>query len=146
MRIPKNLLSAGLAALLGLTPSARAADVALSGGWFRVLPAGLPAAGYFELHNGTGKTVSLVSAASPGCGMLMLHQSQDSGGMSRMVDVQRVDVAPGTTVKFAPGGYHLMCMDPTPLLKPGARVAVTLQFADGSKLTSNFVARNIRGK
>ena len=135
---------AALALLIFATPAKGA--VVVSNGWIRLLPAGLPAAGYFDLHNGGDKSVSLTGASSPACGMLMLHKSKNTGGMMRMEDVFSVEVAPRATLKFAPGGYHLMCMDPSPALKPGAHAAVTLTFSDGTKATSEFAVRNAAGK
>jgi periplasmic copper chaperone A len=137
------LAMAGLAAMV-LCTHADAAGPTIRNAWLRVLPAGLPAGGYFELHNGGTRTISLTGAASPGCGMLMLHKSETAGGMSRMTDVERVDAAPGQTITFAPGGYHLMCMDPKPMLKPGTHIPVTLRFADGSALTADFDVRAAR--
>jgi copper(I)-binding protein len=131
--------------LLILGSPAKAAPT-VSNGWIRLLPAGLPAAGYFDLHNGGDKAISLTGASSPACGMLMLHQSENVGGTMRMEDVASVEVAPGATLKFAPGGYHLMCIDPSPGLKPSGHAAVTLVFADGTKVTSDFAVRNAAGK
>jgi hypothetical protein len=142
-----NLHLAGMVALALLifaTPAKAA--VTVGHGWIRLLPADLPAAGYFDLHNGGDKPMSLTGANSPACGMLMLHKSENAGGMTRMVDVGSVEVAPRATLKFAPGSYHLMCMDPSPALKPGARVSVTLVFSDGTKLTSEFAVRGAAGK
>jgi len=136
---------AGLA-LLALTVQADASGASVSNGWIRKLPSGLPAAGYFDLHNGGAKSISLTGANSPGCGMLMLHKSEDMGGMMHMDDVSGVDVAPGATIKFAPGGYHLMCMSPKPSLTPGSTVPVTLEFADGTKLPTTFAVRDANGK
>jgi copper(I)-binding protein len=129
-----------------LAAPAAAGEVRVSDAWIRSLPANVPAGGYFTLHN-TGKTqVSLTGAASLACGMLMMHKSSDSGGMSSMEDVTSVAVPAGSTVKFAPGGYHLMCMDPAASVKPGASVAVTLSFSDGSKTTAQFAVKNAQGK
>jgi len=136
---------AGLVILI-LISQANAAGATLSDGWIRRLPGDLPAAGYFTLHNGGAKSVALTGAESPLCGMLMLHKSENMGGMEHMSDVARVDVAPGETVKFAPGGYHLMCMMPAPALKPGGRASVTLIFADGTRLQSQFAVRGASGK
>ena len=135
---------AALALLLFAVPAKAAPTVANA--WMRLLPAGLPAAGYFDLHNGGDTSISLTGASSPACGMLMLHKSENVGGMTHMEEVSGVDLAPRATMKFAPGGYHLMCMNPNPALKPGAHVAVTLIFADGTKVTSEFAARNAAGK
>jgi copper(I)-binding protein len=60
--------------------------------------------------------------------------------------LETVDVAPGSMVSFAPGGYHLMCMDSKPMLKPGSKVPVTLQFAGGASLTAQFDVRTATGR
>ena len=135
---------AALALLIFATPAR--AEPTVSHAWIRLLPAGLPAAGYFDLHNGGGKTISLTAASSPACGMVMLHKSENVGGTMRMTEVQSIDVAPSATLKFAPGGYHLMCMMPATGLKPGGQVAVTLDFADGTKVMSRFSLRNAAGR
>jgi copper(I)-binding protein len=56
----------------------------------------------------------LRAAQSDACGMVMLHKSSRGGGMATMSDVPEVKLAPHETVKFEPGSYHLMCMDPRP--------------------------------
>ena len=142
-----SLHLAGMAALaiVILASPARATPI-VSNGWIRLLPAGLPAAGYFDLHNGGGKVISLTGAASPACGMLMLHKSGDVGGTMRMDEVGSIEVAPHATLKFAPGGYHLMCMMPSTGLKPGQHTPVTLTFGDGTNVTGDFVIRNAAGK
>lgn len=131
-----------------LTVSAVKSDVAVtvSGGWFRALPATVPSGAYFTLRNNGTKPVSLTGADSPACGMLMLHKSENHGGMGGMTMMETVDVAPGSTVSFAPGGYHLMCMDSKPILKPGSKVPVTLQFAGGASLTAQFDVRTAIGR
>ncbi len=131
---------------LFLAPPALASGVQVSDAWFRALPAKVPAGGYFTLRNSGTAEVALTGTQTPACSMLMLHRSTESGGMSSMEDVASVPVAPGETVKFAPGGYHLMCMDPSPAMKPGNTVAVTFKFSDGSKVTANFAVRNAQGK
>lgn len=120
--------------------------VAIANGWFRSLPAHLPAGGYFELRNVGKLPVALVHADSPACGMTMLHKSEQKGGMDSMSDVTRVDVPPGGTVKFAPGGYHLMCMDPGPTMKRGSSVSVNFRFSDGSAVTARFPVRGATGQ
>jgi periplasmic copper chaperone A len=49
-------------------------------------------------------------------------------------------------VRFAPGGYHLMCMQPAAAMRPGKTVAVTLDFAGGETLSAPFPVRNATGK
>ena len=152
--------------LLACAPvAARAADgLAVSGQWMRALAAGLPAAGYFTLANGSGQPARLVGARSPACGSLTLHQtvrqhtmSAMSGmdpqnpahgmpGMSMMQPVDGVPVAAHGTIRFMPGGYHLMCEQPTDAVRPGQSIPVTLLFEPGGSLDAAFPVRSARGR
>jgi periplasmic copper chaperone A len=123
---------------------AQAGGVTVTDAWIRALPPSVPSGGYFTLHNGTVKPVTLTTAQSPACGMLMLHKSDSAAGMTSMDDVTELVVPAGGTVKFAPGGYHLMCMEAT--AKPGQHVPVTLNFRGGAKVTASFAVRNAAGK
>ncbi len=118
----------------------------VSDGWFRALPENLPSGGYFTLTNGSTVPVVLTGASSPACQSLMLHKSETANGMAQMTDAANILVAAGATLKFAPGGYHLMCMSPTPEMKPGATVFVTLQFQSGKAVTTPFTVKNARGQ
>lgn len=137
-----------LAALLagaGFAACAVAAAPTVSDGWIRALPGDSPAGGYFTLHN-PGKTPLLLTGVnSPACGMAMLHKTAKIGGTVRMMMVDNVAVPAGGTLRFEPGGYHVMCMNPNKL-KPGTSVKVTLTFADGTSLTTNFAVKNATGQ
>ena len=132
--------------LLSTVAVAATPDITIEKGWIRALPGTAPSGGYFVLHNTGKKAATLVGAESPACGMLMLHKSEDKGGMSSMSDVAEVPVAAGADVQFTPGSFHLMCMDTKPSIKPGGTVAVTLNFKDGGRLTTVFQIRNAAGK
>lgn len=135
-------VAAILALLLVLTYPAHAADVTVSNGWFRALPPSVPSGGYFTLHNGGKTTAILTDVESPACAAMMMHQTTASG----MDHVMALDIRAGEDMVFAPGGYHLMCMASTPLLKVGASVPVTLFFKDGQKITAQFQVRSATGK
>jgi copper(I)-binding protein len=143
----RKLFEAALAvAVIAIPASAIAGSLTISNDWFRALPANLPSGGYFTLHNGGTVNATLTGASSPACGMLMLHKSESMNGMASMMDMPSVPVPADGSVTFAPGGYHLMCMQPTPAMKPGASIPVTLQFADGSKITSSFAVKDAKGQ
>jgi hypothetical protein len=141
------LLAAALCGALAISAPTRAAEggLALGDPWFRLVMPSLPAAGYFILSNTSDATQTLTGAASPACGMLMLHQSVEQGGQERMVMVDKVVVPAHGKVGFAPGGYHLMCTSPTAAMRPGHSVPVTLHFADGGSLTASFAVRSAAG-
>jgi hypothetical protein len=81
---------------------------------------------------------------SGACGMLMMHESSNRGGMSGMDMVDKVVVPAGGTVKFAPTGYHLMCEQPK--MKIGARVPVSFSLSNGTTVVVGFQVRNATGK
>lgn len=111
-------------------------------GWFRALPPSVPSGGYFIIRNTGTKPLTLTDVETPACGVLMMHKSSQGG----MEHVMSLDVAAGETLTFAPGGYHLMCMEAKPVLKPGARVPVHFQFAGNQSATALFDVRSATGK
>jgi len=129
-----------------MTAPVWAAGATISDAWFRALPSGQPAGGYFTMKNSGSAPVELVATESAACGMLMLHRTVSKGGMRSMEDAKTVSVPAGGTVSFAPGGYHLMCMNPGTAMTPGKSVPVTLVFSDGSKTQTNFAVKNAAGK
>jgi periplasmic copper chaperone A len=137
-----------LVAALTARGTAQAAEqgIAVHDPWMRTVIPSRPAAGYFTLSNGSDKPVALVGAASPACGMLMLHQSIQESGQDRMVMVKSIPVPAHGEVKFAPGGYHLMCMSPSNAVSPGNSVSVELRFEDGGTVTANFPVRGATGE
>ncbi len=127
------MVAAG-AMLCGAAARAATAPVTVEKPWVRYLLPSIPAAGYMVLRNDSGADAVLTAASSPACGMLMLHKSQDSSGMAMMMDVSTITVPAHGSVTFAPGGYHLMCMQPA--MKLGESVPITLTFQDGSTVAT----------
>lgn len=112
---------------------------------FRVLPGGLPAAGYFTIHNHTSLPIVLTGARSPGCRSIMIHRSSTEGGMSRMDAVPSVTIAVEQRLSFETGGLHLMCMNPSPSMLTDRTVPVTLQFDGGHSVSTTFHLTDARG-
>ena len=114
--------------------------------WVRWLPAGLPMGGYMSLHNGGTRTVALTGARSTGFDGVMLHRSMRRGGLDTMQPVAAVSIPAGGTVRFAPGGYHLMLMGAAATVQPGARVRIELQFAGCAPQSVLFRVRDAGGR
>lgn len=98
-----------------------------------VLPVigGRPAAVYFALRNGGDAPVTLAGVHLAGAARAEMHKTE--GGEMSAVD--NLELAPGATVEFAPGGYHVMAFDLADTLKPGGTAELTLTFSDGDKLS-----------
>ena len=143
-----SIHAAAIAMLIAvvLISAANAAELTVSDAWILALPSSIPSGGYFNLHNGGKTSVTLTGVSSPACGMLMLHRTENMGGVSQMSDIAGVNVPAGETIKFSPGGYHLMCMNATSAIKPGKMALVTLKFSDGETINAIFAVRNASGK
>ena len=143
-----SIAAAALAALLLLAGASAAlaasADLTVEQPWMRFIIKSRPAAGYFTLHNNGGAAVQLTGAASSACGMLMLHQSKEVNGVEKMLPVKSVTVPAHGVIAFAPGGYHLMCMQPKAAMQVGASVPVTLTFAGGAKVSAQFPVKGAK--
>jgi len=134
--------------MLGMVMAACAGQpqVSVSDARIRWLPGDLPMAGYFVITSQAPGPLRLVGAESPAFGGVMVHRSVEQDGMARMVHVDGVDLDPGQSVAFAPGGYHLMLMNRTGELHAGEDVPVTLQFGDGETLVVHFRVTGVQGE
>lgn len=124
----------------------QASGLSVSNAWIRLLPAGIPAAGYFTLHNDGTTTLRLVGAASTAFAQVMMHRTIEANGQSRMEMVDAVPVPAGGEVAFSPAGYHLMLMQPTRKIALGERVPIRLRLSDGTTLSVDFLVRGPDGK
>ena len=113
--------------------------------WIRWLPAGLPAAGYMTLVNGSDRPLELTSVSSDAYRDIGLHHSMTQSGMSHMEAVNAISVPPHSALRLEAGGYHLMLMQPTHALAPGDHVVLTLHFAGGATRSVNFEVRAPNG-
>ena len=118
--------------------------VVLSKPWLRFVLPSNPASGYFTLTNTLDKALVLDGVTSSACGELMMHRSMREGGVERMTMESSVQIPAHGSLNFAPGGYHLMCVEPTAAVSPGKTIAITLHFCDGSAITANFPVRSVK--
>jgi periplasmic copper chaperone A len=108
-----------------------------------VLPpvAGNPAVVYFDLSYSGAASVSLTSVTVEGAGMAMIHNTAKQDGKMQMVMADAVPLADGAPVSFAPGGLHVMAMEPSDALKAGGTAKVTLTLSDGTSATIDAPVR-----
>jgi copper(I)-binding protein len=106
------------------------ASIAVTSAWVRPAPTtDTPTAGYLTISNGGALDDALLGATSPAAVSVEVHETaMDSSGMAGMRPVGRVTVGAGSTVTFAPGGYHLMLMGLTRPLAVGDTVELDLRF------------------
>ena len=88
---------------------------------------------YFVLRNPSAAPVRLVGAESPRAGRIEIHAHDMQGGMMRMRQRAFIDVPANGSVRFAPGGLHLMLMELRGELIDRQPVQLTLLFEGGAR-------------
>lgn len=110
----------------------RAQSLAISDAWIKYLPQPIPVrSGYMSVTNDSAAVISVTGVESEVFTRIEIHETVTKDGMMSMQPVLPLDILPNETVNLAPGGYHLMMMNPVRQINPGDQVEVTLHFEDG---------------
>lgn len=130
-------------ALFCLAPAAIAAEqIGVSNAWIPQAPPGATMlAGYLTIKNNRDTVVNVLAAQSDLFDTVSVHQTVIENGVARMRELHSLEIAPGQEVKFAPGGMHLMLMQPRKDISPGDRIEITLMFSDGTRVPAMFDVR-----
>jgi copper(I)-binding protein len=133
-----------LAALSFASASAGAfaASATVSDCWVRLLPGNLPSGAYFDVKNASGSAIELTGVDTDAFGMAMLHRTQSNGSTSTMEMVDSATVPANGTLKFAPGGYHVMLEQPKHALKVGSTIDLSFTFSNGEKTTAQCAVKS----
>ncbi len=95
----------------------------------RPLPGARMAAAYLSLTNASSQQVLISDVRSPNLESVDMHESVLDDGISRMHNLAEIEILPGRTVRFEPGGKHLMLRYPLDIPD-----VVTLQFYNDDAL------------
>jgi len=119
--------------LLMFSPIA-SAELDVRDPWIKNLPPSVPVrAGYMTIHNPQSKAVSIVSLRSDAFASIEIHQTIEQDGMMRMEQVPSLKIEPNSSVQLAPGGLHLMMMNPSEPTRPGDLLEIVIVLDDGSE-------------
>ncbi len=116
-------------------------SVVVSDQWAKAADSGMTAV-FATFENTSGADIQVASATTPVSDVVELHEVAD--GAMRQKEGGFV-IAAGESHALAPGGDHIMLMGLSEPVQPGADVAVTLTFGDGSTTTFEAQAREFSG-
>lgn len=132
--------------LILLVSFAAGAELLVHEPWVREAPpTAKMLAGYMSLHNNGDRPIDVVAVDSPAFGAVEMHRSELHEGVARMVQQDKLSVAPGGSLELAPGGYHLMLMQPAKALRAGDSVELRLHLSDESTVTVTAPVRKAGG-
>lgn len=102
--------------------------------WIQLNPnPSAPAAGYFVVHGGE-QAVQLLRITSDGAMRIDMHQSVMTNGMMTMEPVDSIDIPAKGTVRFEPGGKHLMIHTINPAYLQQGKLTLTMLFSNDDRL------------
>ena len=96
---------------------------------------------YLHLQNTGTKPETLVGVSTAAAAKAQLHSHTSVDGMMRMRPVESLTIAPGKTLVFESGSYHIMLLGVEPSIATDDTVELTLEL-DGGK-TAQIMARAV---
>jgi copper(I)-binding protein len=119
---------------LSLWAPVGANELSIHDPWVAETPPGAMAAAVFmELRNAGADPVAVVRVSSPVAERSEFHRTVMDGDMARMERQSELLVPPGGSLVMAPGGFHIMLLQPRSL-KIGDTVPLALELADGERV------------
>ena len=95
----------------------------------------LTAAIYLVVRNGA-EPDTITAIDTPDLGPASMHESKaTAGGSMSMLPVERIPVAAGAAVRFAPGGFHGMVGPLTRVIRRGDTLPLVVRFARGAAIS-----------
>ena len=108
--------------------SAQKDPLVIENAWIRPAPPNASAmAGYFDIHNNSSETITIVDSHSSAFDMTMIHNTKIEDGIAKMVHLDGLSIPPNSKVTLKPLGTHLMLMRPNDPLNVGDKVTVILE-------------------
>jgi hypothetical protein len=100
-------------------------------------------AAYMTIEN-QGSTVRVLTGAnSPSFDEVMFHGTKIRDGIAEMYHLHDVEIRPGESAVFAPGGNHLMLMGLKQPLRAGDHVVLNLDFRTGRSVSVSAEVRKV---
>jgi copper(I)-binding protein len=139
-RLSSIALALALAAAApALAQEFKAGDITIDKSWARATPKGAEVgAGYFVVHN-NDEIPDKLTGGSADFARVEIHEMKTESGVMRMPELKNgLDIPAHGTVRFLPGGYHVMFAHLAKPLVKGEKVKATLSFERASQIAVEF--------
>ena len=117
----------------------------ISAPWVRATPNSATVGGGYMTITNTGATSDrLVGGSSDLSARFEIHtMSMDNNVMKMRPVANGVEIKPGQSVEFSPGGYHLMFVGLKKPFEQGQQVPALLQFEKAGKVAVQFMVESV---
>lgn len=131
LRIPKTIFAiiACIASTVATAADYKVGSIEIITPWSRATPKGASTAiGYMTIKNGGAASDRLVGGSIAVADNFELHSMVMDNGVAKMRGLKDLEIKPGQTVRFTPGGSHVMFVGLKRALAKGEHVKGTLVF------------------
>jgi len=122
-----------------------AGNLKISIPWARATPKGASVGGAYMTITNTGDVPDrLLGGSSDASSHFELHEMSMENGVMKMRPLGKgLEIKPGQTVEFKPGGYHAMFVGLKAPFEEGQHVNATLEFEKAGNIAVDFAVRGI---
>ena len=122
-----------------------AGNLKISTPWVRATPkSAAVGGGYMTITNTGSSSDRLLGGSSDISARFEIHEmSMDNGVMKMRPVANGVEIRPGQTVDFSPGGYHVMFVGIKKPFEQGQHILARLQFEKAGYVAVNFTVEPI---
>jgi copper(I)-binding protein len=107
----------------------KAGSITINAPWSRATPKGaLVGVGYMGIRNNGTTPDRIIGGSVDVADHFELHMTIIENGIARMRELSEIEIKPGETIEFKPGGSHAMFVDLKHPLSKGEHVKGTLIF------------------
>ena len=112
--------------------------------WARATPKGATVgAGYLTITNKGTEADRLIGGSAAPAARFEVHATITENGVAQMRQVRGLEIKPGETIEFRPGGMHVMFMGLKQPLTQGQTVKGTLVFEKAGTVAIEFAVQAV---
>lgn len=130
----RKLIAIVVVAWAVASPALAEESIRVFDAWARAtILASRPGAAYLTIESAAEDR--LLGVTTPVAGHVMIHAVEKDGDVSRMKQIETLELPAGERVSLAPGGMHLMLMGLKGKLSEGTAFPMTLSFERAGEIT-----------
>jgi len=120
-------------------------NLKISNTWARATQKGAAVGGaYMTIINTGNVSDRLLGGSSDASNRFEIHEMSMENGVMKMRPLGKgLELKPGQTVEFKPGGYHVMFVGLKAQFEEGQHIKATLQFEKAGNIGVDFAVRSI---
>jgi copper(I)-binding protein len=122
----------------------KAGSIEISTPWSRATPKGAQTAiGYMTIKNNGTTPDRLTGGSIDVADRFQLHAMTMENGIAKMRELSDIEIKPGQTIEFKPGGSHVMFVNLKRPLRKGDHINGTLVFERAGKVQIEYSVEGI---